>query len=184
MARQNTWTNSDGLVVGYGTHTVDNQVPAVTGEVGSPVKYMTMVITGTGLEDIGSLTAASLYPQGAIIRRGSRIQRATLVVTEAFSTGSSPTLTIGTVKWDAVGTVDDLDGIDATIAATAIDTVGEVVACDGALVGATSGVTTVGATSNSDVRVVAGYATAAFTTGKAILTIEYVEPALGETVVN
>ncbi len=183
MPRQSTWTNSDGLVVGFGTHSVDNAVPAVTGNE-DHAKTLVMEINAPLLEAAASLTAASIPPQGAIIKRGAYITSAKLVVTEAFSTGSSPTLTIGTFKFDAIGTPDDADGIDATVAAAALDTVGEVLNCDGALVNAASGVTTVGATSNSDVVVVAGYGTAAFTTGKATLYITYIEPRNKGGVVN
>lgn len=182
MPRNATWTNSDGLVVGFGKHTSDNNVPAVEGGKGA-TRVARMVITGANLELTGSLTAASIPPQSIILKRGAQIQRATFVVSAAFSTGSSPTLTIGTYKFDDITTVDDLDGIDATIAAAALDTVGEIVRCDGALVNA-AGVTTVGAVSNSDVVIVAQYGTAAFTTGVGILTVEYVEPSYNLSVVN
>lgn len=183
MPRQATWSNSDGLIVGFGTHTVDNQVPAITSNIGA-VKTASFVIQGTLLEDIGALTAASLYPQGFVIPRGSKIQRATLTPSEAFTSGGAATLTIGTVKWDAVGTVDDLDGIDATIAITAIDAIGESVLCDGALVNGTVVTSICGNVSNTDVRIVAGFGTAAFTAGKALLTIEFIVPSVGETVNN
>lgn len=183
MPRERTWTNKDGLIVGFGTHTSDNGVPAVTSERGAK-KTLTFVINASTLEATGSLTAASIAPQAVVIKRGAYIHSAKLVVSEAFSTGSSPTLTIGTFKYDDVTTVDDADGVDATIAATALDTVGEVVSCDGALVGPSSGVTTVGAVSNSDVVIVPSYGTAAFTTGKAILTLEYTEPNFGLSVIN
>lgn len=173
MAREATWTNADGLVVGFGTHSDDNRVPAVQANRDG-YRVITMTFTGTELEDIASLTAASLFPQTPRIPRGSLIHRATFQVVTAFdSAGDAGTLTIGTVAYGAIGTVDDVDGIDATVAQSAIDAIGETVICNGALVG---GTVPVGATSNTDVAIVAGYATAAFTAGEGILVVEYSLP--------
>jgi len=170
MPRQNTWTNSDGLVVGFGTHTPDNAVPGVVAERGSR-KTVSFLITGTELE-LTTATAASLNNQGVVLKRGSLIKSATIVPTVAF-TGSSSTLTIGTYKVNDIGTVDVAAGIDSAVALTAIDAIGETVICDGTLV---NGTIAVGATSNSDVQIVCIAGTAAFTAGKAIVTIEYIEP--------
>lgn len=182
MARANT-QRFDGLTVGYGTHTLDDNVFGQY--AGTSIrKQASMEIVGTKLE-LTTITSASFPPQAIQVKRGSKILSATFVVTEAFSTGSSPTLTIGTYKYDSSdGTVtaDDADGIDATIAATAIDAIGEVVNCDGALVGtagtynASAAGTLAGSTSDSDVVVGAFAGTAAFTTGKGILTLEWIEP--------
>lgn len=177
MARQNTWTNSDGLVVGFGTHTTDNRVPAVTAVEGD-VKVMTLTVKGTEVEASASLTAASLFPQSVSIPYGSVIKRATFQTVVAF-TGSSSTLNIGTYKAGDITTVDDADGIDATIALTAMDAIGEIVNCDGALV---AGTVPAGATSNSDVQIVVGYGTAAFTAGEGILTVEYFTPTYNKTI--
>jgi hypothetical protein len=174
MARQNTWTNQDGLIVGFGTHSVDNNVPAEDAGNGS-VKVAKLLITGTALED--TVTVASLPPQSVRIKRGARITRAFLQVVTAFTSGGAATLDIGTFAADA--TADDADGIDAAVALTAIDAIGEMVSCDGALVGAT---VAAGATSNSDVIIAASYNTAAFTAGTAILTVEYVEPDFNKTI--
>lgn len=171
MPREQTWTNKDGLIVGFGTHTADNNVPAVTSEVGA-VKTMQMLITGTLLGSTASATG--IPPQSVRIKRGSIIQASKFVVQTPFTSGGSATLTIGTYKADDVSTVDDDDGIDATIALTAIDAAGETVVNDGALV---NGTVPVGATSDSDVQIVAHYGTAAFTAGVGILTITYIEPS-------
>ena len=74
-------------------------------------------------------------------------------------------------------TADDENGIDAAIAVTALDAIGAVVACDGALVG---GVTSAGATSTSDVKVAFAYTTGVFTAGAGILTVRYIEPQLDQ----
>jgi hypothetical protein len=178
MARANTWANLDGLGVGFGTHTDDNRIPATEGGR-SGLRIMTLTVTGTEVEAAASLTAASLFPQSARIPYGSQILRARFQTVVPFTSGGAATLNIGTYKWDAIGTVDDADGIDAAVALTAIDAIGEIVICDGALVG---GVVPAGATSNSDVAVVVGYGTAAYTAGVGILTVEYVLPTYGYTI--
>lgn len=96
------------------------------------------------------------------ITANSHIVSATLRVITAFAGGTS--YNIGLNEPD--GTVVDADGIDAAIALTAIDAVGETVLCDGALVANTAGI---GA---ADVQVVI-VATGTFTAGKAVLDIEY-----------
>lgn len=181
MPRKATWTNGDDLVVGFGTHTVDNNVPAVT-TVRGAVKTLQVVIDYTKVPQNTTFAQTDVAPQSAIIKRGSRILSASFVVTTAFA-GTSATLNIGTwgVKTREYGitpAVDDADGIDAAIALTAIDAIGATVQCNGALV---NGVTTCGAVSASDVVVSYANPTAnAMTAGKGILTIEYVEPALYE----
>lgn len=173
MPRERTWSNSDGLVVGFGTHTEDNRVPGVTAEKGTPYKVAKAFLVATTLEDVGSVTAASFYPQSIRLKRGSRITRAHFQVHEVFVSAGGGTLTIGTYRAQTPGTVDDQDGIDATIAVAAINAIGEIVVCDGALV---NGTVPVGATSDSDVEIVFTRATAAFTAGTGTLTVEYVEP--------
>jgi hypothetical protein len=116
----------------------------------------------------------------AILRipANARIKTATLRVLVPFAGGTS--YNIGLNEPD--GTVIDADGIDAAIALTAIDAVGETVICDGELVqsftiDATGGVTeapshlqpTIGA---EDGQVVIA-ATGTFTAGKAALEIVY-----------
>lgn len=93
-----------------------------------------------------------------------RISRATLRVITAFAGGTSYNL--GLQEED--GSVIDADGIDAAVALTAIDAIGDVVLCDGALVG-----TLVGIGAARGQLVVA--ATGTFTAGKAQLEIEYDE---------
>ena len=172
MSRQATWTNSDGLIVGFGRHTEDNDVAAVDAGRGR-VKTMTVMLTGA---DITTQTAtdATIPPQAAQIKRGSRIISATLTcITPWTSTG---TLNIGTWGRGTLATpaVDDLDGIDATIdVSAALAAAGDSVQCDGALV---NGAVTVGETSNSDCVISWGWATSTMTDGEAELVIEYVEP--------
>lgn len=173
MARGSTWTNSDGLVVGFGTHTSDNSVMG-DNEDGA-VKTLQVQIVGTELVD--TFAATNIKPQDATIKRGSVIRAATLVVTEVFTSGGAATLDIGTwSKGKATEVVDVANGILAAAAITTIDAVGEVSRCAGTLVASTI---SCGATSDSDVVIAPSYNTAAFTAGKATLTIEYIEPKFG-----
>lgn len=177
MSRNSTWTNADGLVVGFGTHTVDNGVPSVTAGRGS-VKTMTFKFNGIDLVTTGSVVAGTQLPQSAVIRRGSIIQRAKLQTVVAFTSGGAATLSIGTFKDGAAGTVDVAAGISSALAITTIDAVGETVVCAGTLV---NGTIPLGATSDSDVVVIPSWGTAAFTAGSAVLTIEYIEPQYDAT---
>lgn len=175
MSRDTTWTNDDGLVVGFGTHTVDNNVAASVAGDGS-FKTLSMVITGTDLVD--TFAAANIDPQAVTIRRGSVIRSATLTATTAW-TGTG-TLDIGTwSKGLSTEVVDDADGIDAAIDIdVALAAVGDTVQCNGALV---NGAVTVGETSNSDVVIAPSWGTAAPTAGVAVLTVEYMEPQFDST---
>lgn len=183
MSRNNTWTNSDGLVVGFGTHSEDNNVAAVTGDSGTLKTLVIELPDATLLEDTDAITVASLPPQSARIPRGSYIKKATFQVKTPFTSEGAATLDIGTYAADGDGssTGDDLAaGIDADIALTAIDAIGDVVVCNGASV---AGVVPVGVVANSDVVVVFGFEAAVYTAGAGVLTVEYIVPSgsLGRT---
>ena len=174
----------DGLTVGYGTHTVDNDVLRVI-EGGTMKKYVIELPDATALEDTDAITIASLPPQSATIPRGSYIRKATFQVKTIFTTSASATLDIGTYEagGDGSSTGDDVAaGIDADIAVTALDAVGDIVVCNGTLV---DGVIPVGATSDSDVVVVFGFEAGVYTAGAGILTLEVIVPSgsLGRTLV-
>ena len=156
-----SYVNADGLEVLVAG---DAGTAAKRGtSISRPKKALVMTITGTELD-----TAIST-PQDhdAFIPAGSYITGAHLIVTTAFTSAGSATLTVGTYQQD--GTVVDADGIDATVALAAL-AANKAVACDGAAVGGTA---TVGA---NDVYVEAVYGAAAFTAGEAKLVIEYIEP--------
>jgi hypothetical protein len=155
------YVNADGLeILAAG----DAGTAAKRGtSLSSQKKALVMTITGTDL----SSSADTPQDHDAFIPAGSYITGAHLIVTTAFTSGCSATLTIGTYQQD--GTTVDADGIDATIALAAL-AANKGVACDGAAVGGTA---TVGA---NDVYIEANYGTAAFTAGEAKLVIEYIEP--------
>lgn len=178
MARAATYTNQDGLIIGFGTHSIDDNIPAVT-SAANGVKTMQVVIDALKMPTFADAWAdGDRAPQSAIIKRGSRITNASLTVLVAFA--GAGTLNIGTwgiptKEYPITAAVDDADGIDAAIATTALDAVGASVACDGALV---NGVRSCGSVSQSDV--VISWANADddtnYTAGRALLTIQYIEP--------
>ena len=175
MARDLLWTNSDGLVVGFGTHSVDNEVAAVA-NAGAKTR-VSAEITLADLVD--TFAAANRKPQEIRIPRGSLITQAYVVVKTLAASGGAATLDLG--LWGVNDVVDDADGIVADITVAEMDTAGEVHICDGALVAspgntAAAGVVTVGATSNSDVVFAPSFETAAFTAGVVLLVVEYIAP--------
>ena len=169
MSANEFYTNADGLNIRFGLEKATAHKEGRFSTSGDTHQHVTSIV-GT---DLGSSAAlVSTHPVVGI-PDGAHIVSATLYVTEAFTSGGSATLTIGVVNDDGDGTfsVNDADGIDATIAITAIDAIGDHVACDGALVG--SGAANIAGTGDRPVFVCANYATAAFTAGKADLVIEY-----------
>lgn len=159
MARQNTWTNSDGLVVGFGTRDSKNDAGA-TVETKGNLEVMQVVLDYDNLPPAaGTAPSAKSIPVPA----NAQIMSAHLFVREDFATSDSATLDIGFVN--SAGTEIDQDGIDAAIAAGALDT-GDTVVCDGALIGADVG--------TADAYLSCEVNTGTFTTGSAVLTIEYI----------
>ena len=156
-----SYVNADGLEV----LTAGEQGTAAKRgtSLSSQKKSLVMTITGTEVPS----SVATPQDHDAFIPAGSYITSASLIVTTAFTSGGSATLTIGT--YTQAGAAVDADRIDAAIALAAIGA-DKAVACDGAAVGGTA---TVG---GADVYVEAIYGTAAFTAGEAKLVIEYIEP--------
>lgn len=177
MARGSTWTNSDGLIVGFGTHSEDNGVATV--HVGANgVVTLSKEITLSGLADTPTI-ANSTTPQDVTIPRGSVIKSALLQVITAPVSGGGGTLDIGTIGTN--GTEDDFDGIvaDATVAEMGL--AGEGILLDGVTIAdaatAASTVASVGAVADADCYVVASYETAVFTAGVVKLVVEYIPPS-------
>lgn len=156
-----SYVNADGLEV----LTAGEQGTAAKRgtSLSSQKKALVMTITGTEVPS----SVATPQDHDAFIPAGSYITSASLIVSTAFTSGGSATLTIGT--YTQAGAAVDADGIDAAVALAAIGA-DKAVACDGAAVGGTA---TVG---GADVYVEAIYGTAAFTAGEAKLVIEYIEP--------
>lgn len=169
MSRNSYWTNNDGLRVGFGSRSRTSQA-GVTGTRGA-IETARVKYNLADLEDGASLTIASLEAvQGIVIPRGSVLQSSRVSVTTAAA-GATAVLQVGLVKNGDVATIDDIDGL-ATEVVTNL-TLGAVLVDDGALV--PNGIA--GATSDSDVSIVASYTTAAFTAGEVIVEVDFVRPA-------
>ena len=139
----------------FGTREIEDQLPhAFAGSQGNKVQRLDFNFDS--LPTFGVDEAILEIPANAFI------VKATLRVQEAFAGGTS--YNIGLTS--SAGSVIDADGIDAAIALTAIDTVGETVLCNGALVAALAGI---GAVAGQ----VVVAATGTFTAGRASLEIEY-----------
>ena len=154
-----SYNNADGLLV-----LTDGAQGAVNNTGSAEYGPKFLVINIPAAASIGSATVAPAA-NDAFIPAGAYITKATLIVTTAF-TGSSAALNIGLQT--LAGSAIDADGIDVAIAVTAIDAIGDVVACNGALV---AGVLTVG---SANAYVSFDYDTAAFTAGAGKLVIEYI----------
>jgi hypothetical protein len=160
------WTNSDGLKVKFGLDESKKAKEGMIPSANGTDKTIEADIVGVDL----TATSATLNGGGVhsvVIPAGALIRRATLITEVAFTSGGSATLNLG-LKKISDDTELDHDGIDATIALTAIDAVGETVTCDGALVA--------GVALTADAYLVADYDTAAYTAGRAKLIIEIVMP--------
>jgi hypothetical protein len=157
-----SYTNADGLRV----ITDADQGVVKTQGTAPGAMHQCLVVDIPAFTAIGSTFGASnIDLMNPVIPAGSLILSATLVMTAA-ATGTSSTLTIGT--YNAAGTAIDADGIDATIALTAIDGIGETVRCDGAHL-------TTGGYIAENAYIGMIWGTNAFTAGVGKLYIEYVK---------
>jgi hypothetical protein len=172
MARGSTWTNKDGLVVGFGTHTEDNDITAL---YGGTEKTLVVEYDLANLSD--TFAATNVKPQDVVIPRGSVFTEGYITTLVAATSGGAGTLDIGT--WGVGLTtevVDDADGLVADVTIAEMTSIGEVHVLDGALI-ATAGTTAAGAVSDSNVVIAPSYETAAFTAGRIRLTVKYIVPA-------
>lgn len=156
MTQRATWTNSDGLVVGFGARYVTSNLGTQARTAGN-VQELVLEINGADLTDA---TVPAEVISGAYIPADSLIIDANLVVTTAF-VGVNAVLDIGSAS-SAAAIVDD-DGIDVAIATASLgDNVD--IQCDGDLIGTVVTARTY---------IYASYDTAAFTAGYAKLVIRF-----------
>lgn len=155
-----TWKNNDGLTVKFGQ---DANLQNLTGNLPSTgnrnlqeAKIKFDRLGAVGSEEVIDVLSGTELPKDALITK------ATLIVEEGFTSAGAATLTLGVEGIDP-------DGIDAAIAITAIDTVGEQVICDGALVG--------GVALTQSGKLTATVGTDVFTAGQGSLIVEYYVPA-------
>lgn len=176
MSRGATQT-FDGLVVGYGRHTSDNNSPGVVASGGGRVVVKTS-FDFNDVPDTASGVNGIAVPQAHIIPRGSMFIRATLQVITAWTSSSSGIMDIGT--WSrglATEVVDIADGLWDGGTVAELTSVGEINVLDGAFLPLADGVTgTAGAVSNSDVVLTVEWETGVFQAGEAILVVEYYAP--------
>ena len=158
------WANSDGLRLRFGAEQARDAKEGSPAQKGATTTLV-FEVDATDLqlhtdtqERFLNRVPTVAMPAGALLRK------ATFIPTTAF-TGTNATLTFGLAKQDA--TTIDADGIDATIALTAIDAVGEEVACDGALIATKL---------QFDSYLTTSVGTASFTAGKGQLIVELVIP--------
>jgi len=159
MSRNATWTNSDGLVVGFGQRDSKNANGATVRTQGN-VNILQMILDYDALPAAAGTapsTKSIPVPANAVIKS------AHVHTTADWATTDSATLDIGFVN--SAGTAIDQDGIDAAIADSALDT-GDTVVCDGALVGLDVG--------TADAYISCEVNTGAFNSGSSVLTIEYI----------
>lgn len=160
MGKQNYWDNDDGLTVGFGTRTTENNLGGALQTGGDVEGQIVLDIVATDLTDSDVPTN---FEQGAKIPANSHIRDAVLVTNAEFTSDGSAVLDIGTVSSD--GTFDDDDGIDAAVALGDLGA-DAVVDCDGAQVGTVI---------TEDLWLAATYDTAEFTAGNARLYVTYVQ---------
>lgn len=155
-----SYVNNDGLLVLTGS---DKGAVRAQGKTTEGLKRFFVL----EIEDMTQVPATAADPQqnDAYIPAGSFITAAYIIVDTACTSGGSATLNVGLQERD--GTAIDADGIDATVAVSALGA-NEAVVCDGALVGGTA---TVGA---DNAYISFDYDTAAFTAGAIKIVVEYI----------
>ena len=154
------WMNNDGLYVKFG---LEETVVTPAGEYreDTSLHYVEAEINWDDLEAFGTVTILS---DTVKIPEGVFLEKASFIVTEVFA-GASATLGFGTIDTDR-STEHDADGIDAAIAMTSIDGVGDTITADGALIGTVL-------TNTTPLLLTATVGTANFTAGKGYLRVYY-----------
>lgn len=161
------YVNSLGLVQTIGPRESSPGLPTTVETYGHIRQF---VLTFDYLDANDNLPRINANVDDACIRipANSYIRSAYLHVQEAFASGGSAVLNLGSIDVD--GTADDPDGIDAV--ALAALTENAWVQCDGALINASSG--------DEDITLSVVADTADFTAGKAVLLLEVILPYIAE----
>ena len=158
------WLNNDQLLIRYGTE------EAQTGGGGEfrwngPFTEVEIDIVWNKLNAFGTRT---ILDETVRIPNGVLLTSAEIEVVVPFTSGGSATLDLGFYDMDRT-TAYDADGIDAAVALTALDAVGETTACDGALINTILA-------NNTPNLISATVGTANFTAGQAKLRLRYFVP--------
>jgi len=166
---QNTWLNSDGLLVKFGTSEGVSEERAGEYKTYGPLREVEVEIEMTELPDADPFILNDVV----VIPKNAQIEEIETVV-EVACTGATATLDFGLVRLDRT-TELDYDGLLANAVLTTLDAVGEKTvyrvgtATAGALVG------TILANAG---RLTASWDTAAFTAGRVVLRVRYRPEAL------
>lgn len=158
MPRKSYWTNSDGLIVGFGTRSVETN----SGAQPRSDQMRQQVKVRIKAADLADSNVANQLVHGVTIPADALLESAKLFVTTAFA-GTNAVLDIGLYK-SVDGTEVDDDGIDSAVAVGDMED-NEVVACDGAKIGTVLAF---------DSKIGLSYDTAAFTAGEGWLVVEYI----------
>ncbi len=169
MSTNEFYNNSDGLNLRFGLEAGKSRPIGVKSTMWDKHE----LLVSFTFADLAAADAVPGTQPLAFVPDNVQIIDATLYVKTVF-TGSSAKLDIGLYNDDGDGTYsdNDQDGIDAAIAVTDLDAVGDIVTCDGALVGAAAAETA--GTGNRPLAVVVGENDGnAFTAGEADLLIRW-----------
>jgi len=168
----NDWVNDDGLRITFGTGEAQVGRGGEYSDMAGDVEVVLDIIA-TDLKAFNDATDPTTVLDYHIrIPEDSFLLSAELVVEVAFA-GTNATLDIGLVDAsDMSAPFTDLNdaGIDSAIAVTAIDAVGDTIACNGALIG------TVLSSDAGGYLISAEAGMASFTAGKAKLIVKYRVP--------
>lgn len=108
MSREDTWTNQDGLVVGYGTRDTESKSGSSSSTVGSKGELVVdfdLTNPYGGDDDISSDTSRAYLP------RNAAIQSVRLYQTDSYDV-TADTFTIDVGLWNLAGdTAIDADGL-------------------------------------------------------------------------
>ena len=154
------WTNEDGLYVRFGTEETDVTRVGEYNEYG-PLHYLEVEVNW---DELNAFSNVTIFSSSVRIPADVFLESASFKVVTAFA-GASATIDFGTVDTDRT-TEHDYDGIDAAIAVTAIDAIGDTITCDGALINTVL-------TNTTPLLLMARVNTANFTAGKGYLRVYY-----------
>ncbi len=163
MARQESWTNSDGLFVGFGPRDSSNENAATVRTMGN-VEIQQFALDFDNMPAYG--TAPNLQGKTIPIPRFSQIIRADFRVVDAWIGGTN----IDFGSQDSTGAAGDDDGFDVAVLTAAL-VANAVIIFDGAYL-TTAGVIISTVADQFFSTVVTG----TYTAGSGIVTVEYLRP--------
>lgn len=150
-----SWQNADGLGIQYGTNEAIQRTGGEFKTFGA-LRQTEILLT------LSTLTSSAvIQDNNALFPKNARIEYVDVEVVTAASTGSSPTLDVGFIRYDR-STELDYNGLVAAAAASTIDTAGKKLTL---INGATAAGALIGTTTAYPSFFTANYNTAAFTTG-------------------